>query len=233
MIMALAIEAGHPSLQQFPETPKEPRQGSDTSISKYVDRWSQYLQRMVLTGHHYNDRFFFQQLFRNSHSAFKPIFNELRVTVDNLSHRRPLPPSYYMSSLLTKITQLAHFIDYKVDVCVGAREMQRNMKPSIQQLQIAQMTATSESTGIKCFLCGGPHPLRSCPQMTTIVKDDKAKSALRRILETQQLVLHQLQEDAGQEEEPNDDEVSADMEPREEDYDTPEEAEDKDFCHAG
>ena len=41
------------------------------SISKYVDRWSKYLQSMVLTGHHYNDCFFFQQLFWNSHSIFK------------------------------------------------------------------------------------------------------------------------------------------------------------------
>ena len=69
--------------------------------------------------------------------------------------------------------------------------------------------------------------------MTNIVNNDKAKSALKRILEAQQLVLHQLQEDAEQEENPNDDEVSPDMEPEEEEYDTPEEADDEDFCHAG
>ena len=32
---------------------------------------------------------------------------------------------------------------------------------------------------------------------------------------------------------PNDDKVSPDMEPKEEEYDTPEEAEDEDFRHAG
>ena len=69
--------------------------------------------------------------------------------------------------------------------------------------------------------------------MSTIVKDDKAKSALKRILETQQLVLHQLQEDTEQEEEPNNDEATTNMEPKEEDYDTAEEAEDTDFCCAG
>ena len=146
MIMALAIEAGHPSLQQFPETPKEPRQNSDTSIIKYIDNWSQYLQRMVLTGHHYNDRFFYQQLYRNSHPTFKPIFNELRLAVHEQNHRRPLPPSFYMTSLLTKITQLAQFIDSRVDVTIGSRELQKTYKPSPSPLKIAQTTQSSSDT---------------------------------------------------------------------------------------
>ena len=137
-----------------------------------------------------------------------------------------------MSSILTKITQLAHFIDYKVDVCIGAREMQRNSKATIQQLQVSQMMTALEPQGIKCFLCGGPHPLRNCPQMATITKDKKAKSALKRILEAQQLVLHQLHEDTEAETHPTDNDVSTNLEANEEDYATPEEAKDKDFCSA-
>ena len=192
MILSLAIEAGHPSLQQFPETPKEPRQNSETSIVKYIDNWSQYLQRMVLTGHHYNDRFFYQQLFRNSHSTFKPIFNELRLAVHEQNHRRPLPPSFHMSSLLTKITQLAHFIDSRVDVTIGSCEMLKSYKPAMQQLKIAQMTQPSNPSTprtMSCFLCGEDHPLQRCPTLGKVLKDEKGKSVLKRILDAQQLLI--------------------------------------------
>ena len=111
--------------------------------------------------------------------------------------------------------------------------MQRNSKPMIQQLQVSQMMTAPEQQGIKCFLCGGPHPLHSCPQMATITKDEKAKSALKRILEAQQLALHQLQEDAEAKTHPTDDYVSTNLEVNDDNYATPEEAEDEDFCSAG
>ena len=69
--------------------------------------------------------------------------------------------------------------------------------------------------------------------MSTIIKDEKAKLALKRVLEAQQVVLHQLQEDTEQKIQTNDDEVSTNMEANKEDYETPEEAKDKDFCSAG
>ena len=238
MIMALAIEAGHPSLQQFPETPKEPRQGLDMSIVKYVDAWSQYLQRMILTGHHYNDRFFFQQLLRNCHSAFKPIFKELQYSVREHSSRKPLPPSFHMSSLITKITQLAQFIDSRVDISISAKEMTKNMRTTIQQLKVAQMTtpgnsstAHGDSPGVRCFLCGENHPLRACPQLKTLLENDKGKASLRRILETQQLMIREIGEDVIDTHADEDNSCDPPDEDNEA-YDTPAE-EDSDFRESG
>ena len=68
--------------------------------------------------------------------------------------------------------------------------MQQNTKPTLQRLLIAQMTAAPEQQGIKCFLCRGSHTLQNCPQMANIIIDEKAKSALKRVLEAQQVVLH-------------------------------------------
>ena len=235
MIMSLAIEAGHPSLQQFPETPKEPRQNSDMSIIKYIDNWSQYLQRMVLTGHHYNDRFFYQQLFRNSHSTFKPIFNELRLAVHEQNHRRPLPPSFQMSSLLTKITQLAHFIDSRVDVTVGSRELQKTYKPSFTPLKVAQISqpsVTSTQREMTCYMCGENHPLYKCPMIQRILSNDKGKTTLKRILDTQQLLLRQVCE--ASHDEPDSHQETPDTLEDEQEYETPDEAEeDQDFPKAG
>ena len=238
VIMALAIEAGHPSLQQFPETPKEPRQNADTSIVKYIDNWSQYLQRMVLTGHHYNDRFFYQQLFRNSHINFKNIFNELRLAVHEQNHQRPLPPSFHMSSLLTKITQLAHFIDSRVDVNISPRDLQRNYKPQTPPLKVAQTTQSSEfstSKPMTCYLCGEEHPLYKCPELNKVLTNEKGKSALKRILDAQQLLIRQLQHTVDESVHDQDEECTpTTVNDDDQGYDTPDEQPaESDFRHAG
>ena len=196
MIMSLAVEAGHPSLQQFPELSKEPCQNGETPIIKYLDNWLQYMQRMILTGHHYNDCFFFQQLFQNSHACFRPIFNKLRLSVHEQDHKKPLPLSLHMSSLITKITQLAQFVDSQVAISVRARELNKTMKPSVQQLKVTQITTPAPTlSGVKCFLCHEPHHLKDCPQLASLMSNEKGKGTLKRVMEMQQLLIQRLDEE--------------------------------------
>ena len=114
------------------------------------------------------------------------------------------------------------------------RELQKVYKPTVQQLQIAQMTkpsfteSTSPSTTstLECYLCGNNHPLHKCPQLDKLMTHEKGKSTLKRILETH-LLLQQICEDDHHEtpqdtdETDNDDHSYATTQDEEEELDFP------------
>ena len=101
-----------------------------------------------------------------------------------------------MSSLITKITQLAQFVDSWVDISISARELNKVMKPPVQQLKVTQMTTPAPgSLGVKCFLCQEPHRLKDCPQLASLMTNEKGKGTLKRILEMQQLLIQRLDEE--------------------------------------
>ena len=130
--------------------------------------------------------------------------------------------------------QLVHFIDSQVEVSLGLRELQKAYKPSVQQLQIAQMakpTGPTHQSSIQCYLCGENHPLNKCPQLTKILSHNKGKLTLKRVLDSQ-LLLCQICESVDSTELPDaEEQESATDDPE---YTTSnEDKDDSDFPEAG
>ena len=87
-------------------------------------------------------------------------------------------------------------MDSRVDISVSACELNKVMKPSVQQLKLTQMiTPAPGSSGVKCFLCQEPHHLKDCPQLVSLMTNEKGKGTLKRILEMQQLLIQRLDEE--------------------------------------
>ena len=124
IIYALALYANHPALQQFPIIDSFPRQMSDMTLSQYIRVWHQYLQRQVLEGKHYNERYFYQEFHQNMHYYSRVFGDELRIQVDWHPFQR-LSSYFSVSNLASKMLEIARYLNRVDDYLKTPRELSR------------------------------------------------------------------------------------------------------------
>jgi hypothetical protein len=84
----------------------EPRQSADTTLTKYIADWLQYMHHEILDGVILSDRYFHQQFLHNIHPQIRGrLGNYLLQAVMLIPLTQPLPPSFVPDRLLSHITQ--------------------------------------------------------------------------------------------------------------------------------
>jgi hypothetical protein len=107
LLSDLALHVGrHPMLCKFGSKNMEPRQSADTTLTKYIADWRQYMHHEILDGSILSDRYFHQQLLHNMHPQVRGrIGSYLLQAVMSIPLQKPLPPSFAPDRLLSHITQ--------------------------------------------------------------------------------------------------------------------------------
>jgi hypothetical protein len=107
LLSDLALHVGrHPMLCKFGSKNQEPRQSADTTLTKYIADWRQYMHHEILDGSILSDRYFHQQFLHNMHPQVRGrIGNYLLQAVMSIPFKQPLPPSFAPNRLLSHITQ--------------------------------------------------------------------------------------------------------------------------------
>ena len=99
---------------------------------------------------------------------------------------------------------------------------------------MTQPSNPSTQCGMSCFLCGEDHPLQRCPTLGKVLKDEKGKSVLKRILDAQQIMIRQICETSKDDTTEIVQEDSEENDSSEIEYETSNEGEDEsDFHEAG
>jgi len=173
MFSQLAALAGHPRLSTITRKPGLQRQKDDCSIADYAREFSSFLQRSVLSGQYYSDRYalvlFFSSVNRNYDQYFKvPIMHRVSML------RGPLPDTYAPSHLASTLLMIAqNELGQRTLASATPRELFRRQQPEhpIRQLGsrpddevLEQYDVEAVASSGKCHLCEDPgHYLRDCP----------------------------------------------------------------------
>ena len=199
IIYSLASYAQHPALQEFPDHVREPRQLRDTTLDRYILQWGQHVQRRVLQGYFYCDRYFYQRLYHNMHPAFRDSVG--REAYYRVEHARdgPLPPSFSLPNLTAKLLSIARFIGQEQNFQQPPHAIQTTRHPGkplhvseIQEQRDSRERNNGQRPGgdgdrrsVKCFLCEGDHIVRDCPILSTVKKNPRALATMKRALVAQ------------------------------------------------
>lgn len=199
VIYSLASYAQHPALQEFPDHVREPRQLRDTTLDRYIQQWGQHVQRRVLQGFFYCDRYFYQRLYHNMHPVFRDtIGREAYYRVEHISDG-PLPSSFSLPNLTAKLLAIARFIGQEQNFQQAPHAIQTSRYPG-KPLQVSEVreqrdnrgrqngqrpVGSNEQRSTKCFLCEGDHIVRDCPILSTVKQNPRALAAMKRALVAQ------------------------------------------------
>ena len=193
IIYSLASYAQHPALQEFPDNVREPRQSRDTTLDRYILRWSQHVQRLVLQGYFFCDRFFYQRLYHNMHPVFRDTIG--REAYYRVEHSRdgPLPPSFSLPNLTAKLLAIARFIGQEQNFQQAPHNIQGPRFPTkslqireIKQQHDSRAPANQNRSGTKsCFLCTKEHLVHDCPILKDLKKNPHAVSVVKHALVSQ------------------------------------------------
>jgi len=173
MFSQLAALAGHPGLSTITRRPGLQRQKDDCSIVDYAREFSSFMQRSVLDGRHYSDRYalvlFFSSCNRGYDQYFKvPIMQRISLLTG------PLPESYAPSHLGSTLLMIAqNELGQRTLATATPRELFRRRQPEhpIQELGSRRDEEVPEQYDVeavassgKCHVCTDPgHYVRDCP----------------------------------------------------------------------
>ena len=204
MWLNLAIYAGHPALRAHPFDPHPPLQSNHMKLHAYIHAWQDYLYKIRLINIHYSDRGFFYSFHRNLHPQFhKNIGMHLMASLEILPWSRPLPPSWSVDNLSTKLQALATQYGirncfyttpkdlYQSSTSANVRQVIENplptpsLPPDPSDPVLHQLTTPRPPPS--CHFCGKPDcTATKCPiaaKIENIIqKDSRAKKTIARRL---------------------------------------------------
>lgn len=192
----LAVHAGHPMLQTYPTSPREPLQSTDCCLADHILHWMTYVQDMALRGTHLSDRYFLEQFGRSLHVVLRPFADYLDHGANRFPVGNPLPHSFAPHRLLSKLTQRAHFLrapklisDSPRSYATSTQAIRSLTLPSPSPPSLALPSsdplflAALSSPDRACFLCASTdHLVPACPRFQAIMENQFARRNLSRLL---------------------------------------------------
>jgi hypothetical protein len=87
LLSNLALHVGrHPMLCKFGSKNHKPRQSADTTLTKYIADWLQYMHHEILDGAILSDQYFHQQLLHNMHPQVRGRIGNYLLQLSCQSH---------------------------------------------------------------------------------------------------------------------------------------------------
>jgi hypothetical protein len=195
LLSDLALHVGrHPMLCKFGSKNMEPRQSADTTLTKYIADWRQYMHHEILDGSILSDRYFHQQLLHNMHPQVRGrIGSYLLQAVMSIPLQKPLPPSFAPDRLLSHITQHVSHLGTRQLLDRTPRQLAGGPTPSLHSFtnsnrppsrdqsrpsttassptsaQLASLIVAAMRTPGPCLLCRSTdHLFAQCPSFAAL-----------------------------------------------------------------